>query len=59
MATVMATAMMITGKEDNDNGHGRRRQWARTTGTARTTSARTTAMMARTTGEDGEDNRQG
>ncbi len=39
------------------NGRGRQRQRARKTTLVRTATARTMATTARTTGEDGEDNR--
>ncbi len=59
MATVMATATMITGEDDDNNGQGRQRQWARTTRTARMMTARMTVTTARMTGKEGEDDRQG
>ncbi len=58
-ATVMATVTMITGKDKYNNGQGWQQQRARTTITARTTTARMTATTARMTGKDGEEDRQG
>jgi hypothetical protein len=51
--------MTTTGKDGNDNGQGWQQQWARMTTIVRTTTARTTATMTRTTGKDGEDDRRG
>jgi hypothetical protein len=48
---------MTTVKDGNDNGRGRQRQRARTSTPVRMATVRTMAMTARTTGEDGEDNR--
>ncbi len=59
MAMVMATAMTITGEDNNNNRQGWQQQWARTTKMASRTTPRMTATTARTTGEDGEDDRGG
>jgi hypothetical protein len=60
----MATAKTKQGRtttttveDGDDNGQGRQQQWARTMTPVRTATARMMAMAARTTGEDGEDNR--
>ncbi len=47
------------GEDDDNNGRGQQRQRPRMTTTARTTTVRMTAMTARMTSEDGEDNRRG
>ncbi len=49
--------MMTTVEDGDDNGRGPQQQWARMTTVVRTATARTMAMMARTTGKDDEDNR--
>ncbi len=62
-ATVMVTAKTTTGKDNDDNGQGHPCQWARTATTTGKDNdvgkdgKRTMATTARTTGEDGEDNR--
>ena len=63
-ATVMATAKMTTGEDNDDNGQGRPCQWARTATTTdedddvgKDGNSEEMATTARTTGEDGEDNR--
>jgi hypothetical protein len=48
---------MMTDEDSNDNRQGQQRQRARTMTPVRKATARMMATTARTTGEDGEDNR--
>ncbi len=58
-ATVMATAKMTKGKDNDSNGQGHPRQWARTAMTTGEDDDVGKDGNSKDDGNDGKDNRQG
>ncbi len=59
MATVMATATMTTGEDDDNNGQGCQQQWARTAMTTGKDNNNGKDDNSKDDGDIGKDDRQG